>query len=90
MSTPRRQKRNNDGVVPPGRCWACGKLSLSSKKQAKATARRAHPGEKMDTYPCKNGNKGAWHYGHLPKQVKDGKIPRSALKPRPRPPVNAR
>lgn len=89
MSTPRRQKRNTDGVIPPGRCHACGKVSYSSRKQAKATARRAHPAEKMDTYECSD-NPGAWHYGHLPKRVRDGIVPRSVLKARPRPPVSAR
>lgn len=78
--------RRMDGVVPPGTCWACGKRSYSSKKEAKQTARRTHPGEQLDTYEC-HSNAGAYHYGHLPQRVKEGRIPRSMLAP---PTVGAR
>lgn len=52
----------NDNVIHAiGTCFACGKLSWSSKKTAKNAAKRNHPGERLSVYECS----GYWHYGHL-------------------------
>jgi hypothetical protein len=46
---------------PIGTCEHCGKGCWTSKKIAKAAARRNHPGERLSVYECGRW----WHYGHL-------------------------
>lgn len=62
------------GPSPRGACPACGKLMFDSRKVAKAAARRAHPGERLNAYQCGDW----WHYGHLMPYVKVGDTPRPA------------
>lgn len=60
---------------PLTHCTVCGKLVYATRKAAKAAARRAHPGERMNAYRCN----GWWHYGHLMTAVRRG----HAARPRP-------
>lgn len=48
-------------IHPIGTCPDCGKWCWTSKKIAKAAAKRNHPGEHLSAYPCGRW----WHYGHL-------------------------
>lgn len=54
----------------------CEKRKFSSRKDAKAAARRAHPGAQLTPYRCEGGY---WHYGHLPSSVKAGSSTRSEI-----------
>jgi hypothetical protein len=64
--TPRAQYATNHG-----RC-SCGKLRYASRKDARAVARKAHPGEHMSAYECG----GYFHIGHIPGAIKNGWVDR--------------
>lgn len=58
-------------------CLHCGKRSYRSRKEAKAAARtESLPG--MSAYEC-HSQPGAWHIGHLPAGVANGRYARSTL-----------
>ena len=63
-----------------GRCGGCGKMSYSSRKAARAAAKRAFPGDKFNAYECLS-NPGVFHFGHLPGKVRQGRMPRAWLDP---------
>lgn len=44
-------------------CGACGKATHTSRKKARAVARKYHPGERMRAYWCDAGQ--GYHNGHL-------------------------
>ena len=58
--------------------WAtceCGKRSFRTRGEAKAVAKRAHPSERLSVYRCGDG----YHYGHLPANVRAGRVTRELL-----------
>lgn len=69
----KRRGPNTDGhtSVMSHTC-ECGKFAYLTRKDARATARRAHPNESMSQYQCG----GYWHIGHLPVHVVNGSTPR--------------
>lgn len=68
---------NKVGQYHHGRCQSHGKIAYASRKGAKMAARRL--GEGMSVYVCEVFGIPAYHIGHLPKIVKDGKIDRADL-----------
>jgi hypothetical protein len=65
-------------------CEHCGKRTFLSRKQAKAYARVAFPGDKgLNAYECTLGGDG-FHIGHLPGVVKQGDEGRDAIVTAPR------
>jgi hypothetical protein len=68
---------------PSGSCAATGKKSYLSRRDAKKVAKRVYPGgEHMSSYRCSEC--GFWHNGRMPKLVRDGRVDRSLLSPRPK------
>jgi hypothetical protein len=61
------------GIPRLGICTECGKRIYTHKAHAKKAARVFHPGEHLAVYRCGEW----WHYGHLPKPVREGKTTRS-------------
>lgn len=45
------------------RC-ACGKSGFVSRKVARAFLKARFPGERMQTYRCRQSTITAWHFGH--------------------------
>lgn len=65
-------------------CEVHEKRGYSSKREAKRAAKRWHPGEHLDAYPCDRGT-GLWHIGHLPSGVlRRGTVDRRTLATGPR------
>lgn len=60
-----------------GTCSTCGKQSYRDRRMAKKAAQRIHPGDKLSVYQCDGGN---WHYGHLSKNVKSGRVDRTVYR----------
>jgi hypothetical protein len=65
-------------------CEQCGKRTFVSRKQAKAYARVAFPGDRgLNAYECPLGGTG-YHIGHMPEPVKKGIEGRDAIITTPR------
>lgn len=62
-------------VVDCGECPACGKRRFTSRKKAKAMARKLSL-RGVNAYPCGD----YWHVGHLPKPVVQGVIDRDRIR----------
>lgn len=56
-------------------CPQCGKRGYSSRRSAKRAARYIAPDEPTRAYQCGV----LWHWGHLPKNVRDGRIAASEI-----------
>jgi hypothetical protein len=69
------EKRRREGSDPVGRCPVCGKLRFYSRQQARRFVRRVLPGELYSFYDCG----GFWHFGHLPRSVRNGHLSRAHL-----------
>lgn len=66
---------------PFGTCPVHGKALYSSRKKARRSASRLHPGEHLSAYPC-DAQQG-WHIGHLPSHICAGEHGREVISNRP-------
>jgi hypothetical protein len=60
-------------------CKDCGKLSHSSRKDARAFAKLRYPGANLSSYVCQSGEDYGverWHIGHLPSIIARGVVSR--------------
>jgi hypothetical protein len=57
---------------------SCGKLLYDTRKEARKARRVVHPGKTMREYQCGAG----WHLGHLPADVRHGKVTADHCYPR--------
>lgn len=51
------------GRVPFITC-GCGKRGYFCRRDARRLAKAAHPGDRLNAFPCESGS-GYWHNGHL-------------------------
>ncbi|WP_431781764.1 hypothetical protein [Streptomyces chumphonensis] len=53
-----------------GTCTTTGKRRYTSRRHARSSARRLHPGTPLRAYQCHACHD--WHIGNLPHRVKNG------------------
>lgn len=68
-------KRSREGSDPVGPCPTCGKLRFYTRQHARKFVRRCLPGDVFSYYECT----GFWHFGHLPRSVRQGRLSRADL-----------
>jgi hypothetical protein len=62
-----------------GHCGPCDKVIHLTRKNARRAARKTPNGDRPRAYPCPHV-KGHWHVGHLPEDVRHGRIDRGRFR----------
>jgi predicted secreted protein len=63
-----------------GSCQSCGKLSYTTRKDARRSASRYPGAHHLNAYPCPHGQ--GWHLGHLRPEVIQGHLDRTSYQHR--------
>lgn len=67
--------------LPWSTCPGCGKRSYESKGDARAAAKylRSKGGKGLNVYACVAPGGSGWHVGHLPADIRAGKVSRRTV-----------
>lgn len=81
------QRDYEQRVLTGARCEPCGdKIDYLDKRSAKLVIRRMKARQgRLNVYPCPSRPEGAvpaWHIGHVPTGLREGRVARSDIKPR--------